>query len=87
LANTPLGSVKAWKNILSVNGHLESFGYFQRKLMHVFTYASMTRRLTEKESKVLGMVRLIGLKRLLTRLELPPGEFRGPVVIGSSFVI
>jgi glycine/D-amino acid oxidase-like deaminating enzyme len=54
LANTPLGSIKATKVILCVNGHLESFGYFQRRLMHVFTYGSMTRRLTEAESKRLG---------------------------------
>ena len=26
--------------ILAVNGHVESFGFFQRRLMHVFTYAS-----------------------------------------------
>lgn len=54
LANTPQGSVTARKIILSVNGHLESFGYFQRQLMHVFTYGSMTRRLSEKESQLLG---------------------------------
>jgi glycine/D-amino acid oxidase-like deaminating enzyme len=54
LANTPLGSIKATKVILGVNGHLESFGYFQRQLMHVFTYGSMTRRLSEKEVRLLG---------------------------------
>ena len=54
LATTPNGSVTASKIILSVNGNLESFGYFQRRLMHVFTYASMTRRLSEKELTLLG---------------------------------
>lgn len=54
VANTPHGSVTARKIILTVNGHLESFGYFQRQLMHVFTYGSMTRRLSEKESQLLG---------------------------------
>lgn len=54
LGSTPKGSVTAKKVILSVNGHLESFGYFQRQLMHIFTYGSMTRRLSVKESKRLG---------------------------------
>ena len=40
--------------ILAVNGHAESFGFFQRRLMHVFTYASMTRELTAEETKRLG---------------------------------
>lgn len=41
-ATTPLGSVTAPKVILAVNGHIQSFGHFQNRLMHVFTYASMT---------------------------------------------
>ena len=40
--------------ILAVNGHAESFGYFERRLMHVFTYASMTRALTVDEVARLG---------------------------------
>jgi len=53
-AVTPSGEVNASKVILTVNGHLESFGFAQRQLMHVFTYASMTRALTDDEVKVLG---------------------------------
>lgn len=41
-AQTPKGSVTAPKVILAVNGHIQSFGFFPRRLMHVFTYASMT---------------------------------------------
>jgi glycine/D-amino acid oxidase-like deaminating enzyme len=41
-ARTPQGSVSAPKVILAVNGHIQSFGHFQGRLMHVFTYASMT---------------------------------------------
>ena len=41
-ATTPRGSVSAPKTILAVNGHIQSFGHFQNRLMHVFTYASMT---------------------------------------------
>lgn len=41
-ATTPQGSVTAPKVILAVNGHIEDFGHFQGRLMHIFTYASMT---------------------------------------------
>lgn len=53
-AITPQGSVSAPKVILTVNGHLESFGYYQQHLVHVFTYGSMTRSLTGAEVKTLG---------------------------------
>jgi glycine/D-amino acid oxidase-like deaminating enzyme len=53
-ADTPKGSVSAPRVILAVNGHAESFGYFRRRLMHVFTYASMTRALTAEEVARLG---------------------------------
>lgn len=36
------GTVTAPKVILGVNGHIEDFGYFHNRLMHIFTYASMT---------------------------------------------
>ncbi|MCV6602631.1 MAG: FAD-binding oxidoreductase [Cohaesibacter sp.] len=54
LVETPKGSVEAPKIILAVNGHAQSFGYFEHRLMHVFTYASMTRALSENEIKRLG---------------------------------
>ena len=41
-ARTPRGSVTAPKVILGVNGLVQSFGHFAGRLMHVFTYASMT---------------------------------------------
>lgn len=41
-ARTPKGSVTAPKVILAVNGHIQNFGFFRGRLMHVFTYASMT---------------------------------------------
>jgi len=51
---TPAGAVSAPRVILAVNGHAESFGFFRRRLMHVFTYASMTRALTDAEVARLG---------------------------------
>jgi glycine/D-amino acid oxidase-like deaminating enzyme len=53
-AQTPAGCISAPGVILAVNGHAESFGFFGRRLMHVFTYASMTRQLTETEVARLG---------------------------------
>lgn len=54
VATTPQGQVSAPRVILAVNGHLNSFGYLPNRLMHVFTYASMTRRLTDDEVAKLG---------------------------------
>lgn len=53
-ATTPHGAVDAPRAILAVNGHIQSFGYFERRLAHVFTYASMTRALTREEVSTLG---------------------------------
>ncbi|MEH6578466.1 MAG: FAD-binding oxidoreductase [Amphritea sp.] len=58
---TPRGSVRAKRVILAVNGHIQSFGFFPRKLLHVFTYASMTRALTAAEVKRLGGVKDWGI--------------------------
>lgn len=54
IATTPLGKVRAPKVILAVNGHLASFGFYARDLMHIFTYASMTRAMTPDEVSRLG---------------------------------
>lgn len=51
---TPEGQVTTPRLLLTVNGHIESFGFFRRRLMHVFTYASMTRQLDEAEIRRLG---------------------------------
>lgn len=48
-ARTPLGSVTAPKVILAVNGHIQDFGYFKGRLMHIFTYASMTAGFAPKD--------------------------------------
>ena len=53
-ARTPKGSVTAPKVIMAVNGHANSFGYFQGQLLHVLTYGSMTRALSAEECARLG---------------------------------
>ncbi len=53
-AKTPKGSVHAPRVLLTVNGHAESFGFYKRRLMHIYLYASMTRALSADEGKRLG---------------------------------
>jgi len=53
-AETPGGSVAAPRAILAVNGHAQSFGFFAGRLLHVFTYASMTPALSADEARALG---------------------------------
>lgn len=50
-AATPKGRVTAPKVILAVNGLVQAFGHFERRLMHVFTYASMTAPFTGKAGR------------------------------------
>lgn len=51
---TPEGEITTPRLILTVNGHLESFGFFKKRLLHVFTYASMTRSMSPSEQASLG---------------------------------
>ena len=51
---TQKGSVTAPRVILGVNGHLESFGVAQRRLMQLFLYASMTPELDRDALAALG---------------------------------
>ena len=53
-ARTPKDPVKASKVILSVNGYLQSFGFMQSSLMHIFLFASMTRAMSTVEVNNLG---------------------------------
>lgn len=53
-AKTPLGEIRAPKVILAINGHANSLGLFSGRLMHTFTYASMTRTLSQAEERALG---------------------------------
>ncbi len=43
LVKTPQGSISTGRIVLANNGHAESFGFFKRELLHIFTFASMTR--------------------------------------------
>lgn len=51
---TAQGSVIAGSVILAVNGLIETFGFYRKRLMHVNLYASMTRALSDSEAQRLG---------------------------------
>ncbi|NML76794.1 FAD-binding oxidoreductase [Rhizobium sp. S-51] len=44
IVKTPEGSISTGRIILANNGHAESFGFFKGRMLHIFTFASMTRR-------------------------------------------
>ena len=52
--STANGSVLAPKVLLAVNGFVENFGFYSRRLMHITLYASITRELSESEVESLG---------------------------------
>lgn len=54
MLQTPNGSVSAGQVILTVNGHLDSFGFAKRKLMQLFLYAVMTPELDAETLRQLG---------------------------------
>jgi glycine/D-amino acid oxidase-like deaminating enzyme len=51
---TDAATLKTDRIILTVNGHLESFGFARGRLMHLFLFASMTRELDKDALKRLG---------------------------------
>ncbi len=54
VARSHKGCITAPKVMLTVNGHIESFGFYTHHLLHVLTYASMTRKLHADEVKRLS---------------------------------
>lgn len=54
LVSTPQGSVCAPRVLLTVNGHLESFGIERGRLMHLFLFAVMTPELDKSAQTKLG---------------------------------
>ena len=46
---TRKAKVNAGQVILAVNGHIQSFGFYQKHLMHVFTYSAMTEPVTDPQ--------------------------------------
>ena len=51
---TPKGHISAGKIVIANNSHVESFGFFKRRLMHIFLYASMTAPMSDSQIARLG---------------------------------
>ena len=58
---TAMGSLRAPKMILAVNGFSEQFGFYKRNFMHLSAQASLTRPLTESEREAYGVEKPWGL--------------------------
>lgn len=54
LVNTPKARVATGRVVLANNGHVESFGFFPRQLMHICLYASLSEPLRADQIKALG---------------------------------
>jgi len=54
VVKTAGGEVRTPRLIMANNGQIESFGYFRHRLMHIFTFSTMTRRLSADEMAALG---------------------------------
>lgn len=65
LVKTPQGSIGCGRIILANNGHAESFGFFKSRLLHIFTFASMTHEFDP--------VRLPGQRKWAATPALPMG--------------
>ncbi len=51
---TPNGEIHARNLILANNGFISEFGFYSKSAIPVYTYGSMTRRLTDAESRRIG---------------------------------
>ncbi|MEL7026187.1 MAG: FAD-binding oxidoreductase, partial [Pseudomonadota bacterium] len=90
VADTPGGQVRAGKVILAVNGHLESFGIHRGRFVHVFTYASMTRALTDAEVARFGGERRWGVTPsdpMGSTIRRISGEGGDRIVVRNRFTI
>ena len=54
IVTTGQGQARSTTVIMAINGHIESFGLFQQRLLHVFTYASMSHALSSEQYRQLG---------------------------------
>lgn len=61
LFETAAGTIKANKVIICTAGYLQNFGFFPNSAIPVYTFASMTRPLTDKELASVGSHQTYGL--------------------------
>ncbi|MER8568635.1 FAD-binding oxidoreductase [Mesorhizobium sp. LNJC405B00] len=61
VCETPTGTIRASKVIICASGYLTKFGFFDNRAIPLYTFASMTRQLTESELSQVGNKRAYGL--------------------------
>ncbi|ESY85967.1 FAD-dependent oxidoreductase [Mesorhizobium sp. LNHC220B00] len=61
VCETPTGTIRASKVIICASGYLTRFGFFKNRAIPLYTFASMTRQLTENELSRVGNKRAYGL--------------------------
>lgn len=82
---TACARVTAGRVILANNGHAESFGFFARRLMHVFTYASMTDPLPAGALSGAPKWSLTPSDPMGTTVRRIPGDAGGRIVVRTRF--
>ena len=61
MCETPTGTIRASKVIICASGYLTRFGFFKDRAIPLYTFASMTRPLTEGELAQIGTKQAYGL--------------------------
>ncbi|MER8395150.1 FAD-binding oxidoreductase [Mesorhizobium sp. M1340] len=61
VCETPTGTIRASKVIICASGYLTKFGFFENCAIPLYTFASMTRQLTEQELSQVGSKGAYGL--------------------------
>ena len=61
ICETPAGTIRASKVIICASGYLTKFGFFDNRAIPLYTFASMTRQLTESELSRVGNKKAYGL--------------------------
>ncbi|WP_292277764.1 FAD-binding oxidoreductase [Mesorhizobium sp.] len=61
VCETPTGTIRASKAIICASGYLTRFGFFENRAIPLYTFASMTRPLTQSELARVGNKRAYGL--------------------------
>ena len=79
----PRAGISTGRVILANNGHLESFGFYQRRLMHICLYASITERLTPEQINALGGTPRWSVTPARSRWAPRSGASRAVTAIGS----
>lgn len=61
VCETPTGTLRASRVIICASGYLTRFGFFENRAIPLYTFASMTRQLTENELSRVGSKAAYGL--------------------------